>query len=491
MFIYLLPVIHLSLLIFGLVISENSTNITVQVNANGSDTPSCIQNNTSCKTMLYVLDRIVNMSKHFYQNTSITVYITCNQIIELYSFEPYKFVSSYPLSIRLIGHNNTSIAFKQIVLGCLIIAKASYSELDWAWIGFTFFTYSAPFDTTSLLGHVNIDTLAICNCKIMNNTVIINDARNIVIDRTEFGTKLGRKWLCSSVHVKAESHSTSFKFSNNNFSNCKFPYFKALVSFDIRKDDSNLTIINCTFTEVIAYYHTNEINMDKDTRIIFVTMQEKIKSALTINESHFTGNSKVKVLTVHTFSELGNYYVSVLLHGLVIINNTATSALVEINSYTLEFGSLNVNLSNLLVDANNVGSTTDWSQAVSGLESSSVFSFSKVTRVTLTNSKFTNNHGTPLKFKSVKLKTSLFFAGNNTFSNNNGVFGGACNIHNVMFQMNDEGKVIFENNKGIYGGALYLATIAFSMTVCKLKFKFIDNKAVTSGNSVYFATSPQ
>ena len=111
MFLYLLPV-HLSLLIFGLVISENSTKFTVQVSVNGSDTPSCIQSNMSCKTMVYVLDQIADMSKNFHQNTSITVNITFNQIIKYQ--HRYKFASSFPLSIRLIGHNNASIEVKNM-----------------------------------------------------------------------------------------------------------------------------------------------------------------------------------------------------------------------------------------------------------------------------------------------------------------------------------------------------------------------------------------
>ena len=139
MFLYLLPV-HLSLLIFGLVISENTTNITVQVSVNGSDTPSCIQNNTSCKTMMYVLDRIANMSKNFHQNTSITVNITFNQIIKL--DHHYRFASSFPLSIRLIGHNNTSIRVTNVAYPN--ISQESESEFNWTWIGFTIFSHLYP-----------------------------------------------------------------------------------------------------------------------------------------------------------------------------------------------------------------------------------------------------------------------------------------------------------------------------------------------------------
>ena len=105
------------------------------------------------------------------------------------------------------------------------------------------------------------------------------------------------------------------------------------------------------------------------------------------------------------------------------------------------------------------------------------------THVIVTNSNFTNNYGTPLKFKADQLGESLLFGGYNTFSNNTGVFGGACNLQNILLETNvslfqgkgfytagtcrygpcigclNKGTVIFENNKGIYGGALYLANI--------------------------------
>ena len=161
MFVYLLPV-HLSLLIFGLVISENSTNITVQVSVNGSDTPSCIQNNTSCKTIMYVLGQISHMSKTFDQSTSVTINIACNQFIE--GYDPYKFTSSFPLSIRLIGHNNASIVVQDIVY--LVISQESKSEFNWVWIGVIIFTDSSPIHTTSRLGSLNVNSLVIFNCKL-------------------------------------------------------------------------------------------------------------------------------------------------------------------------------------------------------------------------------------------------------------------------------------------------------------------------------------
>ena len=492
MFIYLLPVIHLSLLIFGLVTSENSTNITVQVSVNGSDTPSCIQNNTSCKTMLYVLDRISHMSKYFHQNTNVTVNVACNQSI-LFCYMPYKFASSFPLSIRLIGHNNTSIVFKG--RDCLTINQESESEFNWAWIGFTIFSFIAPSNSLRLSENTyeNINSLTILNCKIRTTTLTITNAHNVVIDSTEIGGAiLGGNSLCPSISVTTVSHSTSITLSNNNFSTCTLYNHDAtsnIVSFDITKPNSYLTITKCVFTEVIGY-HDDKFNNQVNT-ILLVNMQKLIHPTLTIDESRFIRNSEVKLLTVNALPEIGLYHVSVLLHRVVIIKNTATSSLVEINRNTISAaaGLFSVTLSNLSVDGNHVGNKTDWSQAVGGL-ASSVFSFSKVLKVIVTNSNFTNNHGTPLKFKSDQLGESFLFGGYNTFSNNTGVFGGACNLQNILFQR-DEGTVIFENNKGIYGGALYLANIILPMRMCELRLKFISNKAVTSGNSVYFATSPQ
>ena len=203
MFVYLLPV-HLSLLIFGLVMSENSTNITVQVSANGSDTPSCIQDNMSCKTMLYVLDQISNMSKNFHQSTSVTINIACNQIIE--SLDPYKFTSSFPLSVRLIGHNNASI-----VLNYNNLIILSENQFNWTWIGFTIFTY-----TYGVLLHENMDSFAMRNCKIMTIKLTISNAHNVVIDSTEFRGAFERNSLCPSITVITVSHSTSITLSNQS-----------------------------------------------------------------------------------------------------------------------------------------------------------------------------------------------------------------------------------------------------------------------------------
>ena len=65
-----------------------------------------------------------------------------------------------------------------------------------------------------------------------------------------------------------------------------------------------------------------------------------------------------------------------------------------------------------------------------------------------------------------------------------------------LYSVNTNGSchsiVSFQNNYGVYGGALYLENSP-SLCVCTNKclttLKFNNNRATTSGNSVYFASS--
>ena len=238
----------------------------------------------------------------------------------------YKFASFFPLSISLVGDNNTSIVFEELVY--LTIEQQLASEFNWAWIDFTIIhVYYSFFDVTSRLWHINTNSLAIRNCKLIAFTLKITNTGNVVIDSSEFRGNFGKNSLCPSITVMSVSQ---FIFSNNKFSTCTFQYYEAVVQFDITEHDSNLTIIKCTFTEVIGYRPAYNIN-NQDKGIFSVNTEKDVTSVLTINESRFIRNSKVKLLTVHALPEKANYHVSVILTGLDIINNAGTSALVEIN----------------------------------------------------------------------------------------------------------------------------------------------------------------
>ena len=175
-------------------------------------------------------------------------------------------------------------------------------------------------------------------------------------------------------------------------------------------------------------------------------------------------------------------------------NNSASSVLVEFNCYYLCY-LMAVFLQGILVDGNIV-TNTQWAYAtpIDDLESS-IFSLSTLDRLSIEDSNFLNNQGTPLTVKPNKetMNTCMSVKGETHFTNNTGVLGGACGLHNVhvMIQPNTEVKVFFKENKGVYGGALYLNNATISDTMCKLKVKFINNTATTSGNLVYFATTPR
>ena len=83
--------------------------------------------------------------------------------------------------------------------------------------------------------------------------------------------------------------------------------------------------------------------------------------------------------------------------------------------------------------------------------------FQLSSEVFIDNSSFLNNRGTPLTVKN-KPETYLSLKGEIHFTNNTGVLGGACGLHNIRMkvQASTEGKIIFEGNTGVYGGALYL-----------------------------------
>ena len=94
------------------------------------------------------------------------------------------------------------------------------------------------------------------------------------------------------------------------------------MSLDISKDASSLTIIKCTFTEVIDYHSADEI-IKQGTKILLVNMQKDLTFALTINESCFIRNSKIKLLTVNDLPEMSNDHVSVILRrGVTRVDRT-------------------------------------------------------------------------------------------------------------------------------------------------------------------------
>ena len=216
-----------------------------------------------------------------------------------------------------------------------------------------------------------------------------------------------------------------------------------------------------------------------------------------VNSSCFIDNQYLILLSLLSISnDFDNYpsKVTMNVYDTTMRNNLATSVLVLVEGvrHFLLIPEIAIVLKDLLVDGNIV-TNTQWTYAIStGDLESSMLRLLTVAKILIEDSSFLNNQGTPL---IVKKSDGIVFSVKKEihFTNNTGVLGGACGLHNIhlTIQASTEGKIIFEGNTGVYGGALYLNKAIISDRKCKLKVKFINNTATKSGNSVYFATMPQ
>ena len=124
-----------------------------------------------CYTLTYALGQISKLSISFRQSTAVIVYVNYNQTINS-SFQ-YPFVSSYPLSVKVVGRDYAFINLDQS--STLQVYQGSYSDFYWAWIGLGFIRNSGADIAKSYteILHNNVNTLAILDCRIMTTVWII------------------------------------------------------------------------------------------------------------------------------------------------------------------------------------------------------------------------------------------------------------------------------------------------------------------------------
>ena len=466
--------------------SSNTQHITIRVSDIGRDDPSCMQNEEICKTLSYVLYELSTAS--FNQSTVITVNITCNQTIANYSqhyLSPQHF-----LSVSIIGHNKSYITLYSSMF--LWIAREAISnDTNWAWIGLVFI--SGTEHTDLKIHHKSFNLLTILNCSIMTAEWGFEEIRNLVINNSKFG----QTRTCPTMSIGFEFQQINFTFSNNNISDCSTDdKILDLISIESSWEFAYLTIVNCTFTKLKGTNRTREVATSKNTvlqRDFKLISVETLSSIIvSINSSYFIDNKELILVSII----LDNYLRAKLnIYDTLIINNSASSVLVEFNNLRnniLVDSKIAIILKDLLVDGNTVTNTQKAYAISAGNLESSTFSFLNVNEIFIENSSFLNNQGTPLTVKS-KQETYLTLKGEIHFTNNTGVLGGACALHNMLMKIeaSTEGKIIFKGNTGVYGGTLYLNNAIISDRKCKLKVELINNTATKSGNSVYFATVPR
>ena len=465
--------------------SSNTQHISIQVSDIGRDDPTCMQNEETCKTLSYVLDQLTTAS--FNQSTVITVNITCNQTIANYSqryLSPQNF-----LSVSIIGHNKSYITLYSSM--SLTIAHDAISNVtNWAWIGLVFIS-GTDYTIDLKIHHKSFKSLTILNCSIMTAEWGFEEIQNLLINNSKFGQTRN----CPTLYVGFEFRQVNFTFSNNSVSDCSAnDIILLLYSVKSSRKFAYLTIVNCTFTGInrtieVATSNNPDTALQRDFKLISVETLSPI--VVSINSSYFIDNKHLILVSII----LENYLsANLYIYDTLIINNSASSVLVEFNNprNNIIDDKIAIVLKDLLVVGNTVTNIQKADAISAGDLESSILSISSVKECFIENSSFLNNQGTPLTVKN-RQETYLSLKGEIHFTNNTGVHGGACGLHNILMKIeaSSEGKIIFEGNTGVYGGALYLNNAIISDRKCQLKVEFINNTATKSGNSVYFATTPQ
>ena len=476
------PLLFHVIILLGLLRSCNSyrpDKSTIQVSDTGLDDPSCIQNGESCKTLAYVLDSLSSI-KH-QQRVAVTINITCNQTIKKYSDYAYAF-----LSVRIVSHNNAYITLNSSIS---LTHYFPYIHTYWAWIGLGF--VSDTKHTNLFINHSRFDTLAILNCTIMTAEWMFYFVQNLVIN----GSKFGLVEICPTLHIKFYDsyHSYAFlNYTNNIISNCNTVHRSLFDLFLVRPSQIKSTFLylnveNCTFSRIKKQSDKNQKNytLQEDSKLFSVTTKGNF--SFLINRNCFIDNNQLVFVSVNVLPA-GNYYptnVQLNLQNTVIGNNMATSVLVEYNGQKHRMA---VVLKEMVVENNIITNTGSAYELPLGDMKSSLVTLSMVDQIQVEDSRFSNNQGTALTVTQInELKTFMTLKSLINFTNNTGVLGGACNLHNVHMMI-ETNNSIFEGNSAVYGGALYLNNTKLSETKCNNKVRFINNTATTSGNSIYYAT---
>ena len=108
----------------------------------------------------------------------------------------------------------------------------------------------------------------------------------------------------------------------------------------------------------------------------------------------------------------------------------------------------------------------------------------------LVDSSFCNNTGTALRI----IDTVLYAMGTLYFERNAGTYGGGIGMYGNSQLIANDAYTVFTNNLALYGGGLYIGITdtsedrceAFITGNCEFVFKFLNNRASSSGNNVFF-----
>ena len=309
--------------------------------------------------------------------------------------------------------------------------------------------------------------------------------------------------------VIVDGNTKSLTFQNNSFVE---NVFGPAIEFDISGSNGQVTIQQNRFlhNDVIpkivtvplqAIFYFDEIHNSSlsvtisknlyhnNSELLFLSLRAEPTSStvmVTLNSESLTDNIGSSV--AHRCTPLGD----------MILTNTLCLGLFIFEGCTV------VNLSNITASNNRI--SIDTSAIPRGDEVlsrdsitrySSLFFLSNVANMSLSDTLFNNNYGTPIIFWHEVINVdidpafSLTLSGNILFTNNIGLLGGAFAAYNKDIDIHSKSstRLTFIGNSALYGGAGFIENMAFRL--CDhLTINFTDNNAVTNGDSIYFSTDP-
>ena len=550
--LHLFAQVLLLLLFFGLASCEDN-QLVISVSENGTDEVLCLKGNPSmlysCKTLAYVLKQI-SENKVLPLAYSILVNVTYNQNINAaleYKFSPL----IQPLTVTVLGENEPIINCEPH--SSLAIMASELSRVSWVWKKLVFSgcgsladVYRAPLPG---LKHTDLHSLVILDCRIMTTYTYITNTLHVVINSTEFratdGTVLcpAMKVVCSRRVPQYIEEECTFFFSHNTFSNCQIPSAHVALQI-IYKYGAKVNIINNIFSRMVSFWphlgfrsatailvkggETTSTIIQKNTfvknaldliiiecvtespcDVTFITQNNiflynretpsQVRTVLILvyivqpskwvvvelSENQFIGNSELLLINIlvpeHDCSG------TVSMDNIIIINNTAGNIKGFVSVEATDRFSMCIN--NITAEGNVVGI------GLPQISQSSIFSLSDIKDMSISNATFRNNLGTPIIFLSSESYEELYLtiSGNLSFVQNTGLYGGAFAIYNLylFLDLTLPSLVIFKENSALFGGAVYIqGPEVHTSRYCNTILKFINNNAVTAGNSVYFASNP-
>ena len=529
--------------VFNGCVSEYS-QLTIQVSESGHDKLSCLQEpQHACKTLVYVLNQMSNSTFNPLVVSEMLINVTYNQTIHQKLLE-VNLHFQYMQKVSVVGCNNAFIIFKYAG-SFLQISQLSGYALQWSWIelGFTCTGRSKVHNELDIprIIMLFLNTLEVYKCNFISVTLRFDESiqgPSIVISENVFGNSE----FCPIVKFVITS---SAIVANNSFENCRVIESPLLR---IQANNNSVKILNNSFTNLSTKISTSAISIIGTTVgisiqnnrfignsmgsvTIYVTVSysgiiedactwcimernnfehncfrrtEKQNPILVVikaitdacpmkfscNHNSFENNKNTRLLS--TDIENKNNFTAVHnITDLTILNNTGTSGLVTIVNNDPLHGIVIVYMTSLTVEYNTGRYREDTSDSLKA----TIVYVKNVNQITIGDSAFQKNLGTSLVLENEQFyskKHYLCVTGRLLFDANSGIYGGAMGLYSVTINSSCHSIVSFQNNYGVYGGALYLENSP-SHCVCTNKclttLKFNNNRATTSGNSVYFASS--